>query len=35
MAGWRLWVDGQGKVNWGDFEDETGGSFVWPPLAAT
>ena len=21
MAGWRLWVDGQGKVNWGDFED--------------
>lgn len=28
MAGWRLWVDGQGKVNWGDFEDETGGSFV-------
>lgn len=28
MAGWRLWVDGQGQVNWGDFDDETGQVFV-------
>lgn len=28
MAGWRLWVDGQGKVNWGDFDDEGGEPFV-------
>ncbi len=30
MAGWRLWVDGQGRVNWGDFEEEqeTGSRFV-------
>jgi len=28
MAGWRLWVDGSGKVNWGDFEDFTGQGFV-------
>lgn len=28
MAGWRLWVDGSGSVNWGDFEDESGQGFV-------
>lgn len=28
MAGWRLWVDGQGKVNWGDFDDEADQPFV-------
>ncbi len=28
MSGWRLWVDGTGKVNWGDFEEETDSTFV-------
>jgi hypothetical protein len=28
MAGWRLWVDASGAVNWGDFEDESGQGFV-------
>lgn len=28
MAGWRLWVDANGAVNWGDFEGDSGSRFV-------